>query len=134
VNADASDPCSDVVPTKIANASCREMDRDATRMATANENTIPTLEKVRIIPDAMPNMSGGAAFMIAELLAGKKSAAPTAFTTPMHTIHHSGVPLVSCAYRSSETPWRERPSVAGSTGPRLSARRPAYRAAAAEIT
>ena len=105
------------------------MDRDATRMATENENTIPTFEKVRIIPDAMPNMSGGAAFMIAELLPGKKSDAPTAFTAPMHTIHHSGVPLVSCAYSSSATHCSARPSVAGSTGPRLSARRPAYRLA-----
>ena len=61
-----------MVPTKIANASCREIDRDATRMATENENTIPMFAKVRIIPDAMPNMSGGAAFMIAELLAGEE--------------------------------------------------------------
>ena len=116
MNADASDPCSDVVPTKIANASCREMDRDATRMATENENTIPTFEKVRIIPDAMPNMSGGAAFMIAELLAGKNSDAPTALIAPMQTIHHSGVPLLSCAYSTSATTCRARPSVAGSTG------------------
>ena len=47
------------------------------------QNTIPTFENVRSIPDAMPNMSGGAAFMISELLPGKNSDAPTAFTAPM---------------------------------------------------
>ena len=91
VNASATCPCRDVVPTKIAKASCREMDRDATRMATENENTIPTLANVRIMPDAIPNMSGGAAFMIAELLAGKNRLAPSALMMPMQTIHHSGV-------------------------------------------
>jgi hypothetical protein len=34
VNAAAVRPCSEVEPTKIANASWREMDRDATRIAT----------------------------------------------------------------------------------------------------
>ena len=97
MNAEASDPCSEDVPTKIANASCREMDRDATRMATENENTIPTLEKVRIIPDAMPNMSGGAAFMMAELLAGKNSEAPHPLTRASSTTTHSGVDNVICA-------------------------------------
>ena len=101
------------------------MDREATRMATENENTIPTFEKVRIIPDAIPNMSGGAAFMIAELFAGKKRDAPTALITPMQTIHHSGVALLSCAYSSRETTWRASPAVAGSTAPYRSARRPA---------
>ena len=70
MNAAASEPCRDAVPTKIANARFREMDRDATRIATENENTIPMLANVRSIPDAMPYMSGGAAFITAELLAG----------------------------------------------------------------
>src|ERR1700728_1367038 len=101
------------------------MDRDATRMATENENTIPTLANVRIMPDAMPNMSGGAAFMIAELFAGKNRHAPVALITPMQMIHHSGVALVSCAYSTSDTACRASPAVAGSTAPYLSARRPA---------
>src|ERR1700749_9717 len=101
------------------------MDRDATRMATENENTIPTFAKVRIIPDAMPNMSGGAAFMIAELFAGKNRHAPIALIAPTHTIHHSGVELLSCAYSTRETTCRASPAVAGSTAPCLSASRPA---------
>ena len=54
------------------------MDLEATRMATENENTMPRFANVRIMPDAMPNMSGGAAFMMAELLAEKNGHAPTA--------------------------------------------------------
>jgi len=97
VNAAAVCPCSDVEPTKIANASWREMDRDATRMATENEKTMPRLANVRIIPDAIPNMSGGAAFMIAELLAGKNRAVPTPLITLTPTTAISGVDSVSCA-------------------------------------
>jgi hypothetical protein len=97
VNAVASGPCSDVEPTKIANARPREIDRDATRMATANENTMPMLANVRSIPEAMPNMSGGAAFMIAELLAGKNRLVPTPLTRLMATMTQSGVEIVSCA-------------------------------------
>jgi len=97
VNAAASEPCSDVEPTKIANARPREIDRDATRIATANENTMPTLANVRSIPDAIPNMSGGAAFMTAELLAGKNRLVPTPLSRLMTTMTHSGVDTVSCA-------------------------------------
>jgi hypothetical protein len=97
VNAAATGPCSDVEPTKIANASPREIDRDATRIATANENTMPTLANVRSMPDAMPNMSGGAAFITAELLAGKNRLVPIPLTRLMRTITQSGVEIVSCA-------------------------------------
>jgi hypothetical protein len=97
VKAAASGPCSDVEPTKIANARSREIDRDATRMATANENTMPMLANVRSIPDAIPNMSGGAAFMIAELLAGKNMLVPIPLTRLMATMTQSGVEIVSCA-------------------------------------
>lgn len=97
MNAVACAPCSDVEPTKIANASPREIDRDATRIATANENTMPMLAKVRSIPDAIPNMSGGAAFMIAELLAGKNRLVPTPLSRLMTTMSQSGVEIVSCA-------------------------------------
>ena len=97
MNAAASEPCSDVEPTKIANARPREIDRDATRIATANENTMPTLANVRSIPDAIPNMSGGAAFMTAELLAGKNRLVPTPLTRLMTTTIQSGVEIVSCA-------------------------------------
>ena len=84
----------------------RETDREATRMATANENTMPTFAKVRIMPDAMPNMSGGAAFMIAELLAGKKSDAPHPLSSASSTTTHSGVPSPSCAYPISDSDGR----------------------------
>jgi hypothetical protein len=39
-------------------------------MATAKENTIPTLEKVRSRPDAVPKALPGAAVMTAVVLAG----------------------------------------------------------------
>jgi len=97
VKATATEPCSEVEPTKIANARPREIDLDATRIATENENTMPTLANVRSIPDAIPNMSGGAAFMIAELLAGKNRLVPTPLTRLMTTMIHSGVEIVSCA-------------------------------------
>ena len=97
VNAVASEPCSEVDPTKIANARLREIERDATRIATANENTMPMLANVRSIPDAMPNMSGGAAFITAELLAGKNMLVPIPLTRLMATITHSGVEIVSWA-------------------------------------
>ena len=64
------------MPTKIANASPREIDRDATRIATENENTIPMFANVRSIPEAMPNMSCGAAFITAALFAGKNKLVP----------------------------------------------------------
>ena len=97
MKAAAAEPCSDVEPTKIANARPREIDRDATRIATANENTMPTLANVRSIPDAIPNMSCGAAFMIAELLAGKNRLVPTPLSRLMTTMIQSGVEIVSCA-------------------------------------
>ena len=97
MKAAATEPCSDVEPTKMANARPREIDLDATRIATANENTMPTLANVRSIPDAIPNMSGGAAFMTAELLAGKNRLVPTPLSRLMTTMTHSGVDTVSCA-------------------------------------
>ena len=62
------------VPTKMAKARRLEIDRDAIRIATAKEKTIPTLAKVRSIPEAIPNTWGGEAFMTAAVLAGKKLA------------------------------------------------------------
>src|ERR1700690_1057686 len=53
---------------------------------------MPMLANVRSIPEAMPNMSGGAAFMIAELLAGKNMLVPTPLTRLMATITQSGGP------------------------------------------
>ena len=55
VKARAKLPWIFAVPTKMANASEREIDLDAASIATANENTIPILENVRSIPEAMPN-------------------------------------------------------------------------------
>ena len=43
-----------VVPTKMANANPRGIREEAMRMAVANDITIPTLEKVLNIPDAIP--------------------------------------------------------------------------------
>src|SRR5579864_6393681 len=77
-----------VVPTNTANATRREIECDATRMATANENTIPTLENVRSIPEAMPNTPGGAAFITAELLAGKNPPVPVLLITLPSTTTH----------------------------------------------
>ena len=55
MNAAASAPCSAVLPTKMAKARPREIDREAMRIATANENTMPMLANVRSMPEAMPN-------------------------------------------------------------------------------
>ena len=114
-----------MVPTKIANASWREIDRDATRIATENENTMPTFAKVRIIPDAMPNMSGGAAFMIAELLAGKNRHAPIALIVPTHDDPPQRRRVAELRVQQQGTTCSASPAVAGSTGPYLSASRPA---------
>lgn len=73
VNAAAVVEESVLVPTKIANACCFVILAEATRMATANEKTIPTLANVRSSPEAIPNSSLGAAFMTAALFDGKKS-------------------------------------------------------------
>jgi len=97
VNASAIRPCSEVLPTKMAKARLREIDREAMRIATAKENTMPMLANVRSMPEAMPNDSGGAAFITAELLAGKKKLAPTPLTMLASTTTHSGVVLVSWA-------------------------------------
>jgi hypothetical protein len=45
---------------------------------------MPMFANVRRIPDAMPNMSGGAAFITAELFAGKKKLAPTPAGRPQY--------------------------------------------------
>jgi hypothetical protein len=81
----------------MAKARPREIDRDAIKMATANENTIPMFANVRSMPDAMPNASGGAAFITAELLAGKKKLAPMPLMMLASTTTHSPVVTVSWA-------------------------------------
>ncbi len=81
------------MPTKIANARLREIEREAVRIATAKEKTIPTLAKVRSMPEEIPSAVGGEAFMTAELLAGKNALAPMPFTTLPTTTSHS--PLAS---------------------------------------
>jgi hypothetical protein len=81
----------------MAKARPREIDREAIRIATANENTMPMLANVRSMPDAMPNASGGAAFMIAELFAGKKRLAPMPLMTLASTTTHSPVLMPSWA-------------------------------------
>jgi hypothetical protein len=95
--AQASAPCREVLPTKMAKARPREIEREAMRMATANENTMPMFANVRSIPEEMPNASGGAAFMTAKLLAGKKKLAPMPLTTLATTTTHSPVVMVSWA-------------------------------------
>src|ERR1051325_11611087 len=75
----------------MAKARPREIDREAIKMATANENTIPMFANVRSMPDAMPNASGGAAFITAELLAGKKKLAPMPLMMLASTTTHSPV-------------------------------------------
>ena len=97
MNAAAKWPWMLVVPTKMANARCLEIEREATRMATENEKTMPMLAKVRSIPEEMPNTSGGEAFMTAELFAGKKALAPTPFTMLASTTSQSPLPSESCA-------------------------------------
>jgi hypothetical protein len=49
------------------------------------------------MPDAMPNDSGGAAFITAELLAGKKKLAPMPLMMLASTTTHSPVVTVSWA-------------------------------------
>jgi hypothetical protein len=68
-------------PTKMAKARLRLMLRDAMRMAMEKEKIMPTLAKVRSIPEEMPNAVGGETFITAELLAGKKQLAPRPLTT-----------------------------------------------------
>ena len=48
-----------VVPTKMAKASCLEIEREARRIASENEKTMPTLAKVRSIPEEIPKSWGG---------------------------------------------------------------------------
>ena len=97
MKATASGPCKLVEPTKIANASVRLIERDAIRIASENENTIPTFENVRSIPEEMPNSCGGEAFITAELLPGKKKPAPTPLAIEASTTSHSPVCSESCA-------------------------------------
>jgi hypothetical protein len=89
VKAAARRPCRVVVPTKMAKARCLEIEREAMRIATENEKTIPMLAKVRSIPEEIPNTSGGEAFITAAELAGKNPLAPTPFTTLATTTSHS---------------------------------------------
>ena len=81
----------------MAKARCLEIEREATRIATENEKTIPMLAKVRSIPEEIPKTSGGEAFITAELLAGKNELAPTPFTTLASTTSHRPLPIESCA-------------------------------------
>lgn len=67
------------------------------RMATAKENTMPMFANVRSMPEAMPNASGGAAFITAELLAGKKKLAPTPLTMLASTTTHRPLVMLSWA-------------------------------------
>lgn len=76
VNATASAPCSEVLPTKMAKARPREIEREAMRMATAKENTMPMFANVRSMPEAMPYASGGAAFITAGRSTRHGGAAP----------------------------------------------------------
>jgi hypothetical protein len=73
------------------------MERAATRIATANEKTMPTLAKVRSSPDAVPKARPGASFITAALLAGKKPPAPTPLTMAATVITQSGVTTPTCA-------------------------------------
>ena len=57
----------------------------------------PMLLNVRIMPDAYGIASGGAAFMIAALLAGKKKLAPMPLMMLASTTTHSPVVLLSWA-------------------------------------
>lgn len=81
VNAEAVVEESVLVPTRIANACCFEVLAEATRMATANEKTIPTLANVRSSPETMPNSSPGAAFITAALFDGEQQPDPIAPTS-----------------------------------------------------
>jgi len=49
---------------------------EASTMAIEKEKTMPTLAKVRNIPDEMPKSWGGDAFITAEVLAGRTSWRP----------------------------------------------------------
>ena len=80
-----------VIPTNIANANFLDIERDATKMATEKEKTIPILEKVRNIPDDIPNIDCGEAFITAELLAGKKELAPIPLITLAIITNHKPV-------------------------------------------
>jgi hypothetical protein len=60
-------------------------------MATANENTMPDVRERPQHARAMPNDSGGAAFITAELLAGKKKLAPMPLMMLASTTTHSPV-------------------------------------------
>jgi hypothetical protein len=76
----------------MAKARCREIERDAMRMASEKEKTMPTLAKVLNMPEEIPNTAGGDAFMTAELFAGKKQLAPMPFTTLASVTSHKLVP------------------------------------------
>ena len=86
-----------VVPTNIAKARLRGIDRAATKIATANEKTMPTLENVLNIPEAIPNICEGDAFITAELFAGKKALAPMPLVIDATTTTHIPVVVPSWA-------------------------------------
>jgi hypothetical protein len=96
VNALASSCDRCVVPTKIANARPRGMERADTNIATAKEKTIPTFANVRNMPDAIPNCRPGTAFMTADWLAGKNPPPPMPFTTAAATTSQRAVRVPSC--------------------------------------
>ncbi len=95
MKAAASFPCSFAVPTNMANANPREMDREATSIAMLNEKTIPMLAKVLSIPEATPNTWGLTALISAVVLAGKKLLAPMPFNTLATTTSQRPVPTES---------------------------------------
>lgn len=64
----------------MANACALDIVCEAITIASAKEKTIPVFAKVLRTPDAIPKLSGGAAFITAELLAGKNAPAPIAPT------------------------------------------------------
>ena len=65
-------------------------------MATANENAMSICSaNVRSMPEETPNDSGGAAFITAELLAGKKKLAPMPLMMLASTTTHRPVVMVS---------------------------------------
>ena len=91
VKAWASCGCRRMLPTKMAKARPRVIELAAIRMAIENENTMPTLAKVRSTPEATPKERPGAAFMTAALLAGKKAPAPMPLMIAARTTIQSGV-------------------------------------------
>ena len=69
-------------------------------MAKEKEKTNPMFEKVLNIPEDTPNKLLGAAFITAELLAGKNDEPPIPLMTLAKTTIHRPVLMPSCAETS----------------------------------